>query len=159
MQTRYFRVNKKEYCHITGDSIFIFNSKSPGWVPEEHELGEAWGIFSILNYIVFFFLFAYTAVSIMYYGGSFFTEWINYGGLLLLFLSLRRIQEGLHSSKTPTIPRDKIKNVVFRTPRFSYPRLFVYFEGPEGKVLRRRISVLYKQEALPVLRETGVLRD
>jgi hypothetical protein len=74
-----------------------------------------------------------------------------------LFLSFKRIQDGFNSSRTPTISRNKIKSVYFKTPKFSYPRLVIYFEGPEGKILKRTISVLYKQEALPVLKETGLL--
>jgi hypothetical protein len=157
MQTRYFRVNKKEYCHITGDDIFIVNTKEPVRIPLEHELGEGWGIGSTVNYIIFFFLFVYVAMSATYYGTAFIKEPLNYAALFLLFLSFKRIQEGFNSSRTPTIPRNKIKNVIFKTPRFSYPRLVIYFEGPEGKVLKRVIPVLYKQEALPVLKETGVL--
>jgi len=157
MQTKFFRTSKREYCHISDDALFIFNSKQPTRIPLEHELGEGWGIFSVLNYILFFFLFAYAAISITYYGINFFKNPINYGGLFLLFLSLKRIQDGFNSSKTPMIPRDKIRSVYFKTPRFSYPRLVIYFEGPEGKVLRRSISVMYKQEALPVLKETGLL--
>jgi len=158
MQTKYFRINKKEYCHITAEEIFIFNSKEPTRIPLEHELGEGWGVLSILNYITFFFLFVYVAISVTYYGAGFFKMWLNYGALILLFLSLKRIQDGFNSSRTPTIQRSKIKNVVFKTPKFSYPRLLIYFEGPEGKVLRRKIPVLYKKEALPVLKETGVLQ-
>lgn len=156
MQTKYFRISKKEYCHITDDQIFIFNTREPTRIPLEHELGEGWGVLSILNYITFFFLFVYVAISITYYGMDFFKIWINYGALLLLFLSFKRIQDGFNSSRTPTIQRNKIKNVLLKTPKFSYPRLLVYFEGPEGKVLRRKIPVLYKKEALPVLKETGV---
>jgi len=152
-------VNKKEYCHINDQYLFIFNSKTPTRIPLEHDLGEGWGILSVLNYITFFFLFAYTAISITFYGMGFFKEMINYGGLLLLFLSFRRIQDGFNSSRTPTIGRSKIKNVLFKTPKFSYPRLVIYFEGPEGKVLRRTIPVLYKQEALPVLKETGLYTE
>lgn len=156
MQTSYFRVSKKEFCHITDDTIFIFNSKTPTRIPLEHELGEGWGITSVLNYILFFFLFAYTAMSITYYGMNFFKEVINYGGLLLLFLSFKRIQDGFHSSSTPTISRNKIRTVYLKSPKFSFPRLVIYFEGPEGKVLRRTISILYKKEAIPVLESTGV---
>lgn len=159
MQTKYFRTSSKEYCHITDDTIFIFNSTNPHRIPYEFELSEAWGIFSILNYILFFFLFAYTAISITYYGMGFFRQPLNYGALFLLVLSLKRVQDGFNTSKTPNIPRNKIKSVYFKTPRFSYPRLVIYFEGPEGKVLRRTISVLYKQEALPVLKETGLIAE
>jgi len=156
MQTKYFRVSKNEYLHISDDYLFVFNSKDPNRIPLEHELGEGWGIASTLNYITFFFLFVYAAASISFYGMDFFKEWLNYGALLLLFLSFKRIQDGFNSSRTPTIRRSKITNVLFKSPKFSYPRLVVYFEGPEGKVLRRTFSVLYKKEALPVLRETGV---
>jgi hypothetical protein len=137
--------------------IFIFNSKTPTRIPLEHELGEGWGIASVLNYIIFFFLFVYNAVSATYYGIDFIRQPLNYCALFLLFLSFKRIQEGFNSSRTPTIERRKIKNVLFKTPRFSYPRLVIYFEGPEGKVLKRTFSVLYKQETLPVLKETGLL--
>lgn len=157
MQTKFFRTSRKEYCHITGDTVFIFNSKEPTRIPHEYELSESWGIFSVLNYILFFFLFAYAALSITYYGMDFFKQPLNYGALFLLALSLKRVQDGFNSSKTPTIPRNRIRTVYFKTPRFSYPRLVIYFDGPEGKVLRRTISVLYKQEALPVLKETGLL--
>jgi hypothetical protein len=155
MQTKYFRTSKKEYCHITDDTIFIFNSKEPNRIPLEHEVSNAWGILSVLNYILFFFLFAYVAISVNVYGFSFFKHVANYGGLFLLFISFMRIQRGLTSSNTPTIQRSKIKGIHFKTPPFSYPRLLIYFEGPEGKVLRRSISILYKREALPILKEVG----
>lgn len=157
MQTNYFRVNKKEYCHITDEEIFIVNTKTPTRIPLEHELGEGWGIMSVLNYIVFFFLFVYTAFSATYYGMDFIKQPWNYAAIFLLYLSFKRVQDGFHGSKTPTIQRKKIKNLLFKTPRFSYPRVVIYFEGPEGKVLKRTIPVLYKQEALPVLKETGLL--
>ena len=157
MQTKYFRINKKEYCHITDDAIFIINSKEVTRIPEEHELGEGWGVLSMLNYMLFAFLFVYTAISTTYYGIAFFKQPLNYGALFLLFISFIRIKEGFISSRTPTIPRNKIKSVYFKTPRFSYPRLVIYFEGPEGKVLRKIIPILFKLEALPVLKETGVL--
>lgn len=157
MQTKYFRVNKKEYCHITDDLVFIINSKEVTRVPLEFELGEGWGITSTLNYILFTFLFVYTAGSVSYYGAEFFKHIINYGALFLLFLSFVRVKEGFLSSRTPTIRRDKIRTVHFKTPKFSYPRLLIYFEGPEGKVLRKIIPVLYKKEALPVLQETGLM--
>ena len=72
MQTNYFRVNKKEYCHITDDVIFINNSKEVTRIPIAFDLGEEWGIASILNYLVFAFLFIYTSVSLSYYGIFFF---------------------------------------------------------------------------------------
>ena len=158
MQTKYFRASNKEYCHITDDTIFIFNAKEPTRIPLEHDLGEGWGIVSILNYILFTFLFVYVAGSASYYGIAFLKNPINYGALFLLFISFMRVKEGFVSSSTPAISRDKIKSVYFKTPKFSYPRLVIYFKGPEGKVLRRTISVLYKQEALPVLEETGLLK-
>jgi hypothetical protein len=157
MQTKYFRTSKKEYCHITDDTIFIFNTKEPNRIPLEHTLGEGWGIGSVLNYIIFALLFLYNVVSATYYKIDFIKQPLNYFALFLLFLSFKRIQDGFNSSKTPTIQRSKIKSVYFKTPKFSYPRLVIYFEGPEGKILRRTISVLYKQEALPVLKETGLL--
>ncbi len=157
MQTKYFRANDKEFCHITDEYIFITSTKEPTRIPPEHELSEAWGIISVLNYILFVLLFAYSAVSVNYYGFNFLKYPINYGGLFLLFLSFRRIQTGLNSSRTPTIKRSKIKAVYYKTPKFSYPRLLIYFEGPEGKTLSRKISTLYKKEALPVLEETGLV--
>jgi hypothetical protein len=36
--------------------------------------------------------------------------------------------------------------------------LVIYFEGPEGKVVRKIIPVLYKKEALPILQEVGLLK-
>jgi hypothetical protein len=157
MQTKYFRTSKKEYCHITDETIFIFNSKEPTWIPLEYELGEGWGIVSVLNYIVFTFLFLYIALSITNCGIDFFKHPINYGGVFLLFISFVRVKNGFITSRTPTITRSKIRSVYFKTPKFSYPRFVIYFEGPEGKVLRRTISVLYKKEALPVLKETGLV--
>lgn len=154
MQTKYFRVNKKEYCHITDDTVFVINSKEPTRIPLEHELGEGWGIMSVLNYIFFAFIFIYTALSVSYYGIDFFKRPLNYGALFLLFISFVRVKNGFISSRTPTIQRNKIRSVYFKTPRFSYPRVVIYFEGPEGKVLRKIIPVLYKQEALSVLRDT-----
>ena len=157
MQTNYFRINKKEYCHITDDLIFIINSKEVTRVPLEFELGESWGIMSVLNYLVFAFLFVYTAISMSYYGSEFFIHPLNYGALILLLMSFARVKEGFLSSRTPTIQRKKIKTVHFKTPKFSYPRVVIYFEGPEGKVVRKTIPVLYKKEALPVLQQTGLL--
>lgn len=153
MQTKYFRVNKNEYCHITDDAIFIISSKDVKHIPPEHELGEGWGIVSVLNYILFALLFFYVAASVTNSGVYFFKQSLNYGALFLLFLSFKRIKDGFISSKTPTINRSKIRSVYFKAPTFSYPRLVIYFDGPEGKVLRRTIPVLYKQEALPVLEE------
>jgi uncharacterized membrane protein YdbT with pleckstrin-like domain len=157
IQSTYFRVNKKEYCHITDNEIFIFGSKTPNHVPAEHTLSEAWGIMSVLNYLFFIFLFAYTAISIISQEINFFKNVYNYGGLTLLILSFMQIQKGFISSKTPTIPLRKIKSVYFKTPMFSFPRLVVYFDGPEGKVLQRTIPVLYKQEALSVLQDSKLL--
>ncbi len=157
MQTKYFRTTTKEYCHISDDTVFIFNTKEPTRIPLEHELGNAWGIKSVLNYIFFAFILFYTMFSVSYYGNSFFMQPVNYGALILLFMSLIRMKENFNSSNTPTIQRNKIKNVLFKTPRFSYARLVIYFEGPEGKVLRRTISVKYPKEAIPVLKETGLL--
>lgn len=157
MQTKYFRVNEKEYCHINDEMIFIFNSKTPTRIPLEHELGEGWGVMSILNYIWFTFLFVFIGASATYYGLDFFKQWINYGALVLLFLSFRRVVDGFNTSRTPTIYRNKIKTVYFKTPKFSYPRLIIYFEGPEGKVLKKIIPALYKQEALPILKEVGLV--
>lgn len=157
MQTKYFKINKKEYCHITDDTIFIINSKEVTRIPLEFELGEAWGIVSILNYLLFAFLFVYTAICTSYFGINFLKEPINYGALFLLFTSFIRIRDGLVSSRTPTIKRSTIKSVHFKTPKFSYPRLVIYFAGPEGKVLRKIIPIMYKQEALPILKETGII--
>jgi hypothetical protein len=157
MQTKYFRVNKNEYCHIMDDTIFITSSKDVVYIPPEHELGEGWGIVSILNYILFTFLLIYVAVSVINSGINFFKFPLNYGAVFLLFISFIRIKEGFLSSKTPTINRSKIKSIYFKTPVFSFPRLVIYFDGPEGKILRRTIPVLYKKEALLVLRETGLV--
>ena len=157
MQTKYFRINEKEYCHITDDTIFIINSKQVTRVPLEFELGEGWGIASVLNYILFTFLFGYVAISTSFYGAVFLTNIINYGALFLLFLSFVRIRNGMVSSKTPTISREKIKSVCFKTPKFSYPRLVIYFNGPEGKVLRKIIPIYNQKEALSVLKDTGIL--
>ncbi len=157
MQTKYFRVNKKEYCHITDDIIFVINSKEVARVPLEFELGEGWGVKSMFNYILFAFFFAYITFSISAYGQGFFLQPLNYGALFLLFLFLIRIKNGFVTSRTPTIHRSKIKSVYFKTPKFSYPRLVIYFTGPEGKTLRKIIPVLYKKEALAVLKETGIL--
>ncbi len=157
MQTNYFRINKKEYCHITDHIIFIINSKEVTRIPLEHELGEQWGIASVLNYLFFAFLFLYNVISVSHYGVEFFKQPINYGALFLLFISFIRLKEGFLSSSTPTVSRNKIRSVYFKTPKFSFPRLVIYFEGPEGKVLRKIIPVLYKQEALPVLQDSGLI--
>lgn len=157
METKFFRTTTKEYCHITDDAVFIFYSKDPNHIPLEYELSNAWGVKSILNYIFFFFILMYTMFSLTYYGANFFKEPINYGGLILLFISFVKIKEGFISSNSPTIPRNKIKSVYFKTPFFSYPRLVIYFEGPEGKILRRSISIKYKKEALPILEEAGLV--
>ncbi len=157
MQTKYFRINKKEYCHITNELIFIYSSKTPLRIPPEHELSEAWGIKSILNYILFALLFIYTSVSLSRYGVNFFKYLVNYGELFLLFISFIRIKEGFISSNTPTILRSKIKSVYLKTPKFSFPQLVIYFEGPDGKTLRRTIPILYKKEALPILQELKMI--
>ena len=158
MQTKYFRINKKEYCHITDDAVFIINTKEVVRIPLEYGLGEQWGIISILNYMLFTFLLVYTAIAVTYYGAGFFKQPINYGALFLLLISFMRIKEGFLSSRTPTIARSKIRSVYFKTPVFSFPRLVIYFEGPEGKVVRKIIPVLYKKEALPILHEVGLLK-
>lgn len=158
MQTNYFRINKKEYCHITEDKLFIINSKEVKRIPLEHDVSEAWGIVSILNYLIFVFLFAYVSIAASHYGTVFFMEPINYGGVLLLLLSFIRVKNGFLTSSTPCISRNKIKSVYFKTPWYSFPRVVVYFEGPEGKVLRRIIPVLNKQEAMNVLKETGLIK-
>jgi hypothetical protein len=157
MQTRFFRVNKKEYCHISDDAVFIINSKVVSRVPLEHELGEGWGVISMFNYLIFGFLFVYTALAITQYQFDFFIHPINYGAIILLLIFFSRVKTGFQSSRTPMIPRTKIKNVHFKTPKFSYPRLIIYFNGPEGKVLKKIIPVLYKQEAIPVIRESGLM--
>lgn len=158
MQTKYFRINKKEYCHITDDTVFIINTKEVVRIPLEYELGEQWGIVSILNYMLFTFLLVYTAIAVTYYGAVFFKQPINYGALFLLLISFMRIKEGFLSSRTPTISRSKIRSVYFKTPVFSFPRLVIYFQGPEGKVVRKIIPILYKKEALPILQEVGLLK-
>lgn len=155
--TKYFRTTTDEYCHISDDTVFIFNTTAPTRIPLEHEVSDAWGIKSVLNYIFFVMILMYTMFSVSYYGINFFKQPLNYGALLLLFMSFVKIKEGFLSSTTPTIQRSKIKTVHFKTPMFSYPRVVIYFEGPEGKVLRRSISVKYKQEGLQVLRETGLM--
>lgn len=155
--TKYFRTTTNEYCHISDDTVFIFNTKEPTRIPLEHELSNAWGVKSILNYIFFAFMLMYTMFSVSYYGANFFKEPLNYGALLLLFLSFVKIKEGFISSSTPNIPRSKIKSIHFKTPKFSYPRLVIYFDGPEGKILRRSISIKYKKEAEQVLKEVGLV--
>jgi hypothetical protein len=157
MNTRYFRTTTNEYCHISDDTVFIFNTKEPNRIPLEHELWNAWSVKAILNYIVFVIMLLYTMMSVTYYGAGFFLEPVNYGALLILLLAFIRMKENMISSNTPTIPRSKIRNAIFKTPRFSYPRLVIYFNGPEGKVLRRTISVKYKKEALPVLEASGLI--
>lgn len=158
MQTNYFRINKREYCHITEDKLFIINSKEVKRIPLEHDVSEAWGIVSILNYLVFALLFGYISISVSHYGADFFMEPINYGGILLLLISFVRVKNGFLTSSTPCISRNKIKSVYFKTPWYSFPRVVIYFEGTEGKVLRRIIPVLNKQEALNVLKETGLIK-
>jgi hypothetical protein len=157
MQTRFFRINKKEYCHISDDAVFIINSKVVSRVPLEHELGESWGVISIFNYLIFGFLFVYTALSITQYQFDFFVHPVNYGAIILLLIFFSRVKAGFQNSRTPMIPRNKIKNVHFKTPKFSYPHLVIYFNGPEGKVVKKIIPVLYKQEAIPVIRESGLM--
>jgi hypothetical protein len=157
METSYFRINKKEYCHITNDTIFIINSKIVTRVPLENELSEAWGIVSILNYLLFAFLFVYTAVSLTHYGINYFSQPLNYGALFLLFLSFVRMKNGFLNSSTPTIMRSRIRAVYLKTPKFSFPRLEIYFNSPEGKVLKKTIPIYNKKEAFPVLKEKRVL--
>jgi hypothetical protein len=130
MQTKYFRINKQEYCHITDDTIFIFSSKEPNRIPPEHELSDAWGIISMLNYILFAMLLIYVSVSVSAYGIIFFKNPINYGGLFLLFISFIRVKDGFNRSSTPMILRSKIKSVYLKSPKFSFPRLVIYFVGP-----------------------------
>lgn len=157
MEKSYFRVNKKEYCHINDEFIFIVNTNEPTRIPTAHHLGEGWGIRSVLNYIIFALLFAYTGLTITAYGSNFFIAPVNYGALLLLFYFLAKIREGFVSSRTPTIDRKLIKRVLVKTPWYSYPRVVVYFMGPEGKLLRRVIRILYPKEALPVLKAKGLV--
>ena len=155
--TKYFRTTTGEYCHISDDTVFIFNTTEPTRIPLEHEVSDAWGIKSVLNYIFFVMILFYTMISVSYYGINFFKQPLNYGALLLLFMSFVKIKEGFVSSSTPTIQRNKIKSVYLKTPMFSYTRVVIYFEGPEGKVLRRSISVKYKKEGEQVLKEVGLL--
>jgi hypothetical protein len=157
MEKNYFRINKREYCHINDELIFIVNTKDPTRIPLAHELGEGWGVKSILNYISFTFLFVYIAMATSYYGYDFFADPLNYGAIILLLVFFVRVKEGFLSSRTPTIDRKSITNVVLKTPRFSFPHILIYFHGPEGKIVRRRIPLLYKQEAIPVLKRTGLL--
>ncbi len=157
MKTFFFRINKKEYCHITDEKIFVVNGKDVMRVPLEHQLGEGWGIASIFNYFIFTFLFLYVALSISYYQVAFFAHPLNYGALILLLISFLRVKEGFLGSRTPMIPREKIHTVYFKTPKFSYPRVVIYFDGPEGKIIRKIIPVLYAKEALPVLKESGLV--
>lgn len=159
MKTRFFRINNKEYCHINEDTLFIINSKEVMRIPLEHHLGEGWGVISVLNYLIFAFLFVYTALSITFYKLEFFQHFINYGAIILLLIMFKRVKDGFQNSRTPNIPRHKIVSVEVRSPKFSHPRLLVYFNGPEGKILRKMIPILYKQEALPVLRESGLLKE
>ena len=56
MQTKYFRTTTGEYCHISNDTVFIFNTKEPSRIPLEHELSNAWSVKSIMNYILFVLL-------------------------------------------------------------------------------------------------------
>lgn len=158
VSSNYFRINQKEYCHITDDVLFIVNGKDVKRIPLEHDLSEAWGIVSVLNYLVFTVLFVYVTVSVNTKGADFFMHLPNYGALLLMVLSFMRIHRGTVTSRTPTIRRNKIRSTVFETPVFSFPRLTIYFEGPEGKVLQKIVPVLYKQEALQVLEKTGLLK-
>lgn len=155
--TKYFRTTTGEYCHIDDDTVYIFNTKEPTRIPLEHEVSDAWGIKSVLNYIFFALILFYTMFSMSYYGSAFFKHILNYGALLLLVLSFIQIKEAFVSSSTPTIQRNKIKTVHFKTPIFSYPRVLIYFEGPEGKILRRSISVKYKQEGIQILKESGLM--
>ena len=157
MQTKYFRINNSEYCHITDDTIFITTNKKVIRIPLEHTLSEAWGVVSLLNYFLFPALLYYVASAVTSLGADFFKNPVNYGALVVLFYSFKRIVDGFNTSKTATISRDKIKSTYFKTPRFSYPQLVIYFEGPEGKVLKRTIAAKYKIEALPILEETGLI--
>jgi hypothetical protein len=157
MQTKHFRTTTNEYCHITNDYVFIFNSKEPSRIPVEHDLSNAWSIKNVLNIVLFAILLFYVMGSVNYYGIYFFKEPINYGGLVLLFLLLVRIKENFMSSNTPVILRNTIKAVYLKKPKFSYARVVIYFVGPEGKVLRRKISVKYPIEAEKVLKEEGLL--
>ena len=106
--TKYFRTTTGEYCHISDDTVFIFNTKEPTRIPLEHEVSDAWGIKSVLNYIFFAFILFYTMFSLSYYGVNFFKHILNYGALLLLLLSFMQIKEAFVSSSSPTIQRNKI---------------------------------------------------
>jgi hypothetical protein len=159
MKTTYFKATSKEYCHVNDEFIFIFNSKEPTRIPLEFDLSETWGIASMINYIVFGLLLLYTGFSVLYYKINYFKYPVNYGALFLLFLTLKRINDGMHASKTPTIRRSSIKSASIQTPWFSFPRLVVYFDGPEGKVLKRSISIYRKKEAIQVLTEAGVIKS
>jgi hypothetical protein len=157
--TRYFRTTTKEYCHISDDTVFIFNSKEPTRIPLEHELGDAWSVKAILNYIAFGLILLYIMFAVSYYGGNFFIYYYNYPAIFLLFLTFIRMRNLMVGSTTPTIQRNKITNALLKKPWFSFARLVIYFHGPEGKVLRRVISVKYPKEAMPVLIESGLLKS
>lgn len=159
MEKSYFRINSREYCHINDEYIFIVNTKEPTRIPVAFDLGEGWGVMSTLNYLVFAFLFVYTAASLTFYGYDFFIHPINYGAIILLLMAFMRVKEGFLSSRTPTIIRKTIKFVILKTPRFASPHILIYFDGPEGKVVRRKIPILYKKEALPVLQAKGLLKE
>jgi len=159
MEKSYFRINEREYCHINDEYIFIVNTTEPTRIPLAFDLGEGWGVMSILNYIVFAFLFIYTAASLTFYGYDFFIHPLNYGALILLLMAFMRVKEGFLSSRTPTIERRSIRNIILKTPKFSFPHILVYFDGPEGKIVRRKIPILYLKEGLPVLKEKGLLKD
>ncbi|MFL5765275.1 MAG: hypothetical protein ACJ77K_15130 [Bacteroidia bacterium] len=156
--TRYFRTTTKEYCHISDDAVFIFNSKEPTRIPLEHELGDAWSVKAVINYIWFGLITLYLMFAATYYGNRFFTVWDNYPAILLLFWTFIRMRNFMVGSTTPTIQRSKITNVLFKKPAFSFAKLVIYFEGPEGKILRRIISVKYPKEAMPVLIESGLMK-
>lgn len=157
METHFFRINKKEYCHISKEQVFIISGTEVKRIPEEHELGDAWSVSSILNYIFFLFMLVYVGFTVTVYGELFFSHIYNYGVLLLLLMSFVRVKSGFETSSTATISRHRIKTVHLKTPMFSFPRLDIYFNGHEGKVLKKTIPVLYTQEAIPVLKSTGLM--
>src|ERR1043166_1443074 len=151
--TRFFRTTTKEYCHISEDTVFIFNSAQPTRIPLEHEFGDAWSIKAVMNFIGLGLITLYLMFAAGYYGNNFFKVIDNYPAILIFFLLFIRMKNFMVGSTTPTIQRNKITNVIFKKPVFSFARILIYFEGPEGKILRRAISVKYPKEAMPVLIE------
>jgi hypothetical protein len=158
MQTEYFKVTKEEYCHISDEAIFLTGDEIINHMPKPHDLGEGWGVKSIVNYLLVFLLGMYILLSVGLYGLAFFIAPVSYGAMFLFVLLAYKAKDRFNKSMSPYIYRNTIKSAEIKSQLFAAPSLEIYFDGPEGKVLRRNFPILYKNNALKVLENSGILK-